>query len=70
MRYGYRDIIIQNVKIRETAYGFYDMRIDRTTIPEEKFWYEAASDDNSGGDPARIKEHILINFFETLICGR
>jgi len=34
------------------------------------FPYEVAGDDDSGGNPTRIKERILVNFFGTLICDR
>ena len=48
---------------------FSDMRIDRNTVPEGKYLYEVASDDESGGEPARIKPGLLVNFFGTLICS-
>lgn len=70
MRYDYRNIKMQIVEVRGIVCEFYDMRIDRTTIPEGKFLYEVAGDDNSGGDPARIKACVLVNFFGTLICDR
>ena len=47
--------------------GFNDMRIDRSTVPKEKFQYEVAGDDDSGGDSARVQLGILVNFFGTLI---
>jgi len=46
------------------------MRIDGTSITEGKFQYKVAGDDDSGSDTARIKAHILVNFFRTFICGR
>lgn len=70
MRYDYRNIKTQNVEVRGTVCEFYDIRIDRTIIPEGKFLYEVASDDDSGGDPARIKVSVLVNFFRTIICDR
>lgn len=47
---------------------FSDMRIDRSTIPEGKYQYEVAGDDDSGGDPARVQRGVMVNFFGTLIC--
>lgn len=44
------------------------MRIDGSTVPEGKFQYEIAGDDESGGEPARIQLRVLVNFFGTLIC--
>ena len=49
---------------------FSDIRIDRSTVPEGKYQYEVAGDDNSGGDPARIRRGIMVNFFGTLICDQ
>ena len=43
--------------------------LDRDTVPEGKYQYEVAGDDDSGGDPARVKQGILVNFFGTLICS-
>lgn len=70
MRYDYRNIKTQKVEVRGIVCEFYDMRIDRTRIPEEKFLYEVAGDDDSGGDPARIKACVLVIFFVTLIFNR
>ena len=47
---------------------FCGMRIDRSTVPEGKYQYEVGGDDDSGGEPARIKSGILVNFFGTLVC--
>ena len=46
---------------------FSDMRIDRGSIPEGKYLYEVAGDDESGMEPVRIKLGILVNFFGTLV---
>jgi rubrerythrin len=69
MRYVYRNIKTQNVEVRGSVSGFCYIRIDETTIPDGKFPYVVAGDDGSGGDSARIKEHIQVKFFGTLICG-
>lgn len=69
MRYDYRDIKTQNVEVRGSVSGFCDIRIDETTIPDGKFPYVVAGNDDSGGDSAGIKEYIQVKFFGTLICG-
>ena len=46
---------------------FSDMRIDRSTVPEERYQYEVADDDESQGNPARVRHSIMVNFFGTLI---
>lgn len=46
-----------------------DMRIERSSVPEGKYQYKIAGDDNSGDDPVRVWLGVLINFFGTLICN-
>lgn len=46
---------------------FSDMRIDRSTVPKGRYQYEIADDDESQGDPARVRRGIMVNFFGTLI---
>ena len=46
---------------------FSDMRIDRSSVPKGKYRYEVADDDESQGDPARIRHSIMVNFFGTLV---
>ncbi len=70
MRYSYKEIQTQLVVVKGIRCEFYDMRIDRATIPEGKFLYEVAGDDDSGGDPARIREGIMVNFYGSLICDQ
>lgn len=70
MRYDYRKINTEQVEVKGIRCEFYDMRIDRATIPEGKHLYEVAGDDDSGGDPARVKEGIMVNFYGSLICDQ
>ena len=60
---------MQNVSVRGILCEFYDMRIDRSTVPAEKFMYEVA-DDDCDGVPARIRPGILVNFFGTIISDQ
>lgn len=62
----YRKDEMQIVSWRGKEYEFSDLRIDRDTVPKEKYIYEIA-DDDSDGEPARIRPRILVNFFGTLI---
>ena len=57
---------MQTISWRGKEYEFSDMRIDRDTVPNGKYVYEIA-DDDSDGEPARIRPRILVNFFGTLI---
>ena len=68
MRADYRTEQFAKVSVCGVPCRFSDMRIDRSTIPERKYQYEVAGDDDSGGDPARIQCGVLVNFFGTLIC--
>lgn len=68
MRVDYNREKFIKVRVCGIECNFSDMRIDRNTVPEGRYQYEVAGDDDSGGDPARIKTGILVNFFGTLIC--
>ena len=46
---------------------FYDVRIERSSVPQGLYHYEVAGDDDCGGDPVRVAKGILVNFFGTLI---
>lgn len=70
MRYDYRKIKKEQVEVKGIRCEFYDMRIDRETIPEGMHLYEVAGDDDSGGDPARVQEGIMVNFYGSLICDK
>ena len=50
--------------------GFSDMRIDQSTVPKGRYQYEVAGDDDSGGDPAKVRMVIIVNFFGTLISDQ
>ncbi|MDE5695884.1 MAG: hypothetical protein K2I96_00495 [Lachnospiraceae bacterium] len=69
-RYDYRTEHFQKVSVCGIKCEFSDIRIDRSTVPEGKYQYEVAGDDDSGGDPARIKRGIMVNFFGTLISDQ
>ena len=70
MRYDYSTQHKQDVLIKDIPCAFIDVRIDRTTVPEGKFMYEVAGDDDSGGDPCRVKRAVAVNFFGTLVCNQ
>lgn len=69
-RLDYRKEAFEKVSVCGIECEFNDMRIDRNTVPKGKYQYEVAGDDDSGGDPARVKSAILVNFFGTLICDK
>lgn len=68
IRLDYKKESFLKVKVCGIECEFNDMRIDRDTIPEGRYLYEVAGDDDSGGEPVRVKVKILVNFFGTLIC--
>ena len=57
----------QDVEVCGIRCLFSDVRIDRATVPEGKYKYEVAGDDESGFDPARVQKGVMINFWGTLI---
>ena len=67
MRLDYRKEKFQKVGVCGIPCDFSVMRIDCSTVPEERYQYEVAGDDDSGGDPARVQRGVLVNFFGTLI---
>ena len=69
-RLDYRTEKFQKVSICCIPCEFHDIRIDRSTVPEGKYQYEIADDDESSGDPVRIQSGIMVNFFGTLICDK
>lgn len=70
MRLDYRKEKFSKVSVCGVECEFNDMRIERSSVPEGKYQYEVAGDDDSGGDPARVKLGVLVNFFGTLISDR
>ena len=69
-RLDYRTARFEKVSVCGIGCGFSDMRVDRSTVPEGKYQYEVAGDDDSGGDPARVRLGIMVNFFGTLISDQ
>ncbi len=67
MRLDYRTEKFQKVRVCGIPCDFSDMRIDRSTVPEGRFLYEVAYDDEGQGDPVRVGYGIMVNFFRTLV---
>ncbi|MDE5597389.1 MAG: hypothetical protein K2J04_06115 [Lachnospiraceae bacterium] len=67
MRLDYSKEKFTKVRVCGVECEFSDMRIDRSTVPQGKYQYEVAGDDDSGSDPARVQRGVLVNFFGTLI---
>jgi len=66
MRSDYSQEKFTKVRVCGIVCDFSGMRIDRSTVPEGRYQYEVA-DDESQGDPVRVREGIMVNFFGTLI---
>ena len=69
-RFDYNKEHFEQVKVCGFLCLFNDGRIDRSTVPKEKYLYEIGGDDDSGAEPARVKRVIWANFFGTLICDK
>lgn len=63
----YRTERFQQVSVCGIPCDFSDMRIDRSTVPKERYQCEIAGDDESQGIPSRVKGVIMVNFFGTLV---
>lgn len=70
MRFDYKNETFSKVSVCGVECEFNDMRIERDSVPEGKYQYEIAGDDDSGGEPARVQLGVLVNFFGTLICDK
>ena len=69
-RMDYGKETFEKVSVCGIICEFSDMRIDGSTVPEGKFQYEVAGDDESGEEPVRVQLGVLVNFFGTLICDK
>ena len=54
MRLDYKEEKFQKVSVCGILCDFSDMRIDRSTVPKERYQYEVADDDESQGNPVRV----------------
>ena len=70
MRKDYNKEIFTKVGVCGIECDFSNMRIDRSTVPEGCYHYEVADDDESQGNPVRVKRGIMVSYFGTLISGR
>lgn len=67
MRLDYRTEKFQEVSVCGIPCDFSDVRIDRSTVPKDRYQYEVADDDESQGEPSRVRLGIMVNFLGTLI---
>ena len=67
MRTKYEDAYGEIVSVKGIECEFFDIRIDRKSVPEGKFFYEVRHADEDWGFPCQVKEGILVNFYGTLV---
>ena len=67
MRTKYEDAYGEIVSVKGIECEFFDIRIDRNSIPEGKFFYEVRHADEDWCFPCQVKEGILVNFYGTLV---
>ena len=65
MKYDARKETGMAVVVNHNPYWFFDLRIDRDTVPEDMVVYEAA--DANDGRFWRISRGVMVNFWGTLI---
>lgn len=68
--HDYRKEAFLKVSVCGIECDFSGLRIDRNSVPDGMYQYEVADDDESSGDPVRVKYGIMVNFFGTLVCSR
>lgn len=47
---------------------FTNMRVDRSTVPEGLYAYDARHDDDCTGEICEIKPSVMVNHWGTIIC--
>ena len=67
MRFDYKTEKFQKVSVCGIPCDFSDVRIDRSTVPKNRYQYEVADDDESQGEPSRVRLGIMVNFLGTMI---
>ncbi|MBD5449758.1 MAG: hypothetical protein HDR28_06320 [Lachnospiraceae bacterium] len=67
MRSDYGTEKFQKVSVCGIECDLSDMHIGRSTVPNGRYQYEVADDDESQGDPCRAQSGIMVNFWGTLI---
>ena len=67
MQLDYGQETFTKVRVCGIECDFSDMRIDRSTVTKGKYQYEVADDDESQGNPSRVRHGIMVNFYGTLI---
>lgn len=55
MRLGYGEETFSKVNVCGVECEFNDMGIERNSVPEGKYQYEVAGDDDSGDNPLRVQ---------------
>ena len=65
-RRSYKTESFEKVSVCGIPCNFSDIRIDRSTVTEGRYMYEAVNDE--GDELTRIQVGVLVNFFGTLIC--
>lgn len=67
MRAKYGETFSELVKVKGIMCEFYDIRIDRDSVPKRKYFYEVRHDDEDWSCPCQVAKGILVNFYGTLI---
>ena len=49
------------------TYEVFEIRLDPHSIPEGKYYYEVAGDDDCGDIACRIKKNILVNYLYSIV---
>ena len=66
-RYNAVELVWAEVEVLGKRGLFSELRVNKDTIPEGYYMYEARHSDEDWGEPCEIAEWIMVNFFGTLL---
>ena len=67
MRYNALEQRYMDIRVFGKPALFYDMRLDRNTVPKGLYLYEVRYDDDNIGEPVQLAKKILVNYFGTIL---
>lgn len=61
------DVMFESVIFQGKPALFTDGRLDKTTLPAGIYCYDIRHSDNDWGKPCTLENHVLVNFFGSII---
>ena len=60
----------QTIEFLDTPMLFSNFRLDHSTVPKGLYHYEVRHSDYEDAEPVEIREHVLVNFWGTLLSRK